>query len=98
MSSWQPPAPFLWHRRSMHAPGARGLCPDNVTPANGLAGKRFVVFDESIEVAEKARRSTFIALDDALASLAQLDERQAKVGGAALFSAGLHHRRKLPPC
>jgi RNA polymerase sigma factor (TIGR02999 family) len=41
-------------------------------------GKTFVVFDESIEVAEE-RGVDLIALDDALASLAQLDERQAKV-------------------
>jgi RNA polymerase sigma factor (TIGR02999 family) len=41
-------------------------------------GKTFVVFEESIEVAEK-RGLDLIALDDALASLAQLDERQAKV-------------------
>jgi RNA polymerase sigma factor (TIGR02999 family) len=41
-------------------------------------GKTFVVFDESIEVAEK-RGLDLIALDDALASLAQLDERQANV-------------------
>src|SRR5215510_15762164 len=41
-------------------------------------GKTFAIFDESIEVAEK-RGIDLIALDDALASLAQLDERQAKV-------------------
>ena len=41
-------------------------------------GKTFVVFDESIQVAEK-RGLDLVALDDALASLAQLDERQAKV-------------------
>ena len=41
-------------------------------------GKTFVVFDESIEVA-KRRGIDLIALDDALASLAELDERQAQV-------------------
>src|SRR5580765_2010398 len=41
-------------------------------------GKTFVVFDESIQVAEK-RGIDLIALDDALASLAELDERQAQV-------------------
>jgi RNA polymerase sigma-70 factor (ECF subfamily) len=46
--------------------------------AKRAGGKTFVVFDESIELAEK-RGVDLIALDDALASLAQLDERQAKV-------------------
>jgi RNA polymerase sigma factor (TIGR02999 family) len=41
-------------------------------------GKTFVVLDDSIEVAEK-RGIDLIALDDALASLAELDERQAQV-------------------
>jgi RNA polymerase sigma factor (TIGR02999 family) len=41
-------------------------------------GKTFVVFDESIQVAEK-RGIDLMALDDALAALAELDERQAKV-------------------
>ena len=50
-------------------------------------GKTFVVFDESIEVAE-ARGIDLMALDDALASLAQLDERQAQVVDLRFF-AGL---------
>src|SRR5262245_31216242 len=41
-------------------------------------GKTFVAFDESIEIAEK-RGIDLIALDDALAALAELDERQAQV-------------------
>ena len=40
--------------------------------------KKLVAFDESIEIAEK-RGIDLIALDDALAALAELDERQAKV-------------------
>lgn len=47
-------------------------------------GKMFVTFDESIEIAS-ARGVDLIALDDALASLAQLDERQAAVVDLRFF-------------
>jgi len=47
-------------------------------------GKTFVVFDEAIEVAE-ARGLDLVALDEALASLAELDERQAKVVDLRFF-------------